>query len=361
MDLQHPVVIDPLQQEVPGAGAVRFNWVYDEGKEHLLRLYQLGKKKQWDAAQRINWDVEVDPTNAAGLQLEFQPLVGCPAWERLSTDEQHEFGVHQSSWLFSQFLHGEQGALAVAARIVESVPDTDSKLYAATQVIDEARHMELFHQFLRDKVGLMYPVNPDLFGLLESALNDGRWDLPYLAMQVLIEGVALAAFGMLRDMATNPLVKQMMSYVMQDEARHVAFGRVALRNYYRELTSAERAEREEFVIEGSNGMRERFRGREVYENLGLPVKECIEWADNSDLNKLYVSLLFSRIVPCVRDIGLWSEKVQHAYEVLGVLDAAKVDLTDLMRRDEEIAEEYDRDVAARVGEVNATIAAGSED
>src|SRR5690348_2056906 len=191
--------------------------------------------------------------------------------------------MHLSSWLFSQFLHGEQGALTVAARIVESVPDIDSKFYAATQVMDEARHVELYNKFLQEKIGMYYPINQDLAKLLKESLSDGRWDLPYLGMQVLIEGLALAAFGLYRDMSTNPLVKQLLAYVMQDEARHVAFGRLALKDYYAELTTRERAEREEFVVEGCYLMRDRFRGQEIFEQLGLPVDECMAYVDNSQM------------------------------------------------------------------------------
>jgi hypothetical protein len=237
----------------------------------------------------------------------------------------------------------------------------DSKFYAATQTMDEARHVELYSRFLREKVGLYYPINDDLARLLADALNDARWDLPYLGMQVLIEGLALAAFGVHRDMANNALVKQLLAYVMQDEARHVAFGRLALRDYYRELTEAERADREEFVVEGCYLMRDRFRGREVWERMGFDVAECLEFTEHSPVQQAFRTLLFSRIVPCVKDIGLWGPKVQHAYADLGVLDAANTDLESLMRDDERIAEEVDRrkyeaEMAARTAEVDAAIA-----
>jgi P-aminobenzoate N-oxygenase AurF len=199
----------------------------------------------------------------------------------------------------------------MAARIVESVPDLDAKFYAATQVMDEARHVELYSRFIRAKIGLYYPVNTDLARLLESTLTDSRWDLPHLGMQVLIEGLALAAFGVFRDLTLNPLVRQLLAYVMQDEARHVAFGRLALRDCYAGLAEAERAEREEFVVEGCYLMRDRFRGQEVFTRLGLPVAECIGYVDNSPTYQLYQSLLFSRIVPCVRDVGLWGPTVQR--------------------------------------------------
>jgi hypothetical protein len=358
---RYTIPVEPGTWDVPAAGAARFTWEYDDGRDQLLALYQKGKDKQWDAQKRIDWDTEVDPVNVVGLPDEFEPLFGTPIWDKMTKDEQDEFSSHRGSWLFSQFLHGEQGALTVAARIVESVPDLDSKFYASTQVMDEARHVELYNRFIQEKIGMFYPVNQDLARLLESALTDGRWDMPYLGMQVLIEGLALAAFGVYRDLSTNPLVKQLLAYVMQDEARHVAFGRLALRDFYARLTEAERGEREDFVVEGCYLMRDRFRGQEIYTRLGLPLQECLEYVDNSPIYKLYQTMLFSRIVPCVRDVGLWGAKVQQAYADMGVLDAAKGDLTALMRQDEEIAADYDKEVAARRAEVDAAIAGGAAD
>jgi hypothetical protein len=188
--------------------------------------------------------------------------------------------------------------------------------------------------------------------------------MPYLGMQVLIEGLALAAFGVHRDLTANPLVKQVLAYVMQDEARHVAFGRLALRDYYAGLTSAERADREEFVVEGCYLMRDRFRGREVWERMGFDVEECLEFTEHSPVQQAFRALLFSRIVPCVKDIGLWGEKVQRAFTDLGVLQAADSDLEALMRDDEDIAErveqEHAAEFAARKAEVDEAIGAGEE-
>src|SRR6516225_8743044 len=355
--------VEPGTWDVPAAGATRFSWEYDNGRSRLLDLYQRGKDKQWDAAKRIDWSIRVNPANVMEQSDELVPIYGSRQWDILSQAERDELGHHLSAWLFSQFLHGEQGALTVAARIVESVPDMDSKFYAATQAMDEARHVELYSRFMREKIGLYYPVNPDLAQLLSDALSDSRWDMPYLGMQVLIEGLALAAFGVHRDLAQNALVKQLLAYVMQDEARHVAFGRLALRDYYRELSSRERAEREEFVVEGCYLMRNRFRAQEVWERMGFNVEECLEFTEHSPIQQAFRALLFSRIVPCVRDIGLWGEGVQRAFADLGVLDAAKTDLDALMRADEEIAEKvdaekYEAELAARHDEVHAAIADG---
>jgi len=349
--------------DVPASGAARFSWEYDDGRQRLLDLYQRGKDKQWDATKRIDWDLPVDRTRVMETGDDLCPIYGSRQWDKLSQDERDELNVHLSSWLFSQFLHGEQGALTVAARIVESVPDMDSKFYAATQTMDEARHVELFSRFIKEKIGTYYPINTDLAKLLADALSDSRWDMPYLGMQVLIEGLALAAFGVHRDITGNPLVKQLLAYVMQDEARHVAFGRLALRDYYAGLTSAERADREEFVVEGCYLMRNRFRAQEVWERMGFDVAECLEFTENSPVQQAFRALLFSRIVPCVRDIGLWGDKVQRAYSDLGVLDAAGTDLEALMRDDEDQAERIEREhaaeVAARQAEVSAAITEGA--
>ena len=356
--------VDPGTWDVPATGAARFSWEYDDGRQRLLDLYQRGKDKQWDAAKRIDWSLPVDPTNVMETSEELNPIYGSRQWELLSEADRDVLGHHLGAWLFSQFLHGEQGALTVAARIVESVPDLDSKFYAATQAMDEARHVELFQRFVRDKIGMYYPINPDLAKLLGDALSDSRWDMPYLGMQVLIEGLALAAFGVHRDITGNALVKQVLAYVMQDEARHVAFGRLALRDYYAQLTAAERADREEFVVEGCYLMRNRFRAQEVWERMGFDVEECLEFTEHSPMQQAFRALLFSRIVPCVRDIGLWGEKVQRAYTDLGVLDAADSDLEALMRDDENIAERIEREhtaeFAARQAEVDAAIAAADD-
>jgi hypothetical protein len=355
----YTVPVKPGTWDVPMAGMARFSWEYDEGRQRLLDLYQRGKDKQWDATKRIDWDQAVNPTNVMETSDEFVPIYGSRQWEVLNQKERDELGLHLGGWLFSQFLHGEQGALTVAARIVESVPDMDSKFYAATQAMDEARHVELYSKFIRDKIGLYYPINNDLGRLLSDALSDSRWDMPYLGMQVLIEGLALAAFGVHRDLTGNALVKQLLAYVMQDEARHVAFGRLALRDYYAQLSSAERADREEFVVEGCYLMRNRFRAQEVWERMGFDVEECLEFTEHSPVQQAFRTLLFSRIVPCVKDIGLWGDKVKAAYTDLGVLEAANSDLESLMRDDENIAErvelEHAAEMEARKAEVDAAI------
>src|SRR3989449_9661486 len=241
----------------------------------------------------------------------------------------------------SQFMHGEQGALMAAARIVQTVPDLDAKFYAATQVMDEARHVEAYARLLNEKLGIAYPITPGLKALLETVLTDRRWDMTYLGMQILIEGLALAAFQRIRDYAKNRLAASVNAYVMQDEARHVAFGRLALRDFYPQLGDAERNEREEFVVEACYHMRDRFNQREVWETLGLPVEECIQATLQSDQMKQFRTRLFTRIVPTVKDIGLWGSRVQKAYADMGVLEFADVDAEALLENDARVALDFD--------------------
>jgi P-aminobenzoate N-oxygenase AurF len=353
--------VDKSAWNAPLAGDTRFTWEYDDGRDRLFALYQKGKDKQWDSVKRIDWDLEVDPYNALGVPDEALAIYGSPHWERMSEQNRRDLRRHQVSWQFSQFVHGEQGAMITAARIVESVPDLDSKFYSATQTMDEARHVELFSRFLQEKIGMVYPINTKLQELLNETLTDSRWDMPYLGMQVLIEGLALAAFGVLRDVTTKPLPKQLLSYVMQDEARHVAFGRLALRDHYKNISAAELKDREDFVIEGCYLMRDRIRGAEIWENFGIDHREVREMIEQSAYMRMFQSLLFSRIVPCVRDIGLWTERVRQTFEDMGVLDYSKSDLEALMRQDEDIAEKLDAarfaaEEADRKAEVDAVIA-----
>ncbi|MFI0722756.1 ferritin-like domain-containing protein [Streptomyces sp. NPDC021224] len=351
--------------QVPAHGAARFTWEYDDGRDRLLALYQKGKDKQWDGMRRIDWDLEVDPHDPLGTPDEVMSLYGSRYWDAMNDADRALLRQHYASWQFSQFLHGEQGAMVCAARIVESVPDLDAKFYSATQTMDEARHAEIYGRFLHEKIGMLYPIDDNLQSLLGDTLRDSRWDMPYLGMQVLIEGLALAAFGMIRDTTDKPLPKQILAYVMQDEARHVAFGRMALRDYYRHLSDAELREREEFVIEGCYLMRNRLRGLEVLENFGIPAAEAAELTESSDFLRLFRKLLFSRIVPCVKDIGLWGPRLQQAYVDLGVFELGDSNLDLLMTQDEEIAERMDAErfaaeEQARVTEVTETITQGEE-
>jgi len=326
--------------QVPQDFDVDFNWDYDEGRATMMGLYRKGVEMQWNAETRIDWTQELDEENPEQLPEEMLPISGMAEYEAMGAKEKAKVRRHFQGWQISQFMQGEQGALICAAKIVTQVPDVDSKFYASTQVIDEARHVESYKRLL-EKFGVAYPMTPPLQELIDQVLRDSRWDMTYLGMQVVIEGLALAAFQQIRDHAQNPLAAAVNAYVMQDESRHVAFGRLALRDYYPHLTQKERDEREEFLLEACYLMRDRFDAVEVWRTLGLDPARCAEHMYDSGFMAMFRSSLFTRIVPIVKDIGLWGPIIRRGYEEMGIIGYADTDVQALQEADDTIAKDFD--------------------
>jgi hypothetical protein len=258
-----------------------------------------------------------------GFSFGIEPSVvdGTP-FAKFQIEDWVRVGVETQNWTLSQFLHGEQGALLCTAKIVETVPWIDAKYYAATQVMDEARHVEVFAKYLDDKLSGHYPINPHLKLLLDDIVADSRWDMTYLGMQIMVEGLALAAFGFLHNLTTEPLLKQLLRYVMSDEARHVAFGVLSLKEYYEQLTDAEMLERQEFAFEAAVRMRDRFLQQEVWERMEIDVKEVLPLVVASPQRLLFQSMLFSKIVPNCKKLGLLDANggwLRERFTELGVI------------------------------------------
>jgi hypothetical protein len=348
---------DSLEWNIEQQFTTNFRWEYQDGRESLLGLYEKGKIKQWNASERIDWSQELDPENPEQMPDDSMPIFGSDVYNRMTKKEKVEARTHFQAWQLSQFMHGEQGALICTAKIVQQVPGIDAKFYGATQVIDEARHVEAYSRLLHEKFNLAYPITPTLKNLLQDVLNDSRWDMTYLGMQVLIEGLALAAFASIRDSAQNPLAASVNAYVMQDEARHVAFGRLSLRDYYPQLTQAERNEREEFAVEACYAMRDRFQAEEVWERLGLPMDECVRFLNESKFMRDFRSALFTRIVPMMKDIGLWGPKIRKAYEQMGIIGYCDTDVEQLSANDQLVAEQFERDIRGRMSEIESVAGA----
>jgi hypothetical protein len=316
LDRLHPVQsIEALS--VPQS--VAYNWEYDATRKRLMRLYENAKRDQWNGTDRLDWSIDVDPEKGLVPDMAIG-IYGTPIWDRLTEKEKAKLRHEAITWQLCQFLHGEQGALLATAQIVDSVPWYEGKQYGATQVMDEARHVEVYRRFVQEKLQHEYPVNPQLKQLLDQILTDSRWDMKFLGMQIVVEGLALAAFGTIRDTATNPLLRDLTAAVMEDESRHVAFGVLSLREFCENLTEKERNEREEFVYEACVLMRDRITNREVWETMGLDADECIEVSEDSELSKQFRYRLFSKIVPNVKSLGLLSKKQRARFEALGILD-----------------------------------------
>jgi hypothetical protein len=258
-----------------------FSWSYRLENERLTALYGKAKTATW-RAEDLAWDTPVDIEallNAAGPDTTsyIEQLLQPP--RPLSPREAIELPLHVNAFMLSQFLHGEQGALLASAKLVQIAPALDAKFFAATQVLDEARHVEVYHRYLTEKLQISYAVHPCLAELLDAIMRDSRWDITYLGMQIMVEGLALAAFGMMRlIMPGEPLIQDITERIMRDEARHVAFGVIALERIYKsEIGGAELREREDFVIEATRLLQARLMMQPVFERLELPAAIWEPW------------------------------------------------------------------------------------
>jgi hypothetical protein len=311
-----------------------FTWDYERSRVPLMKLYEKAKTSMWNGETDLDWSIEVDneklarenpltPTveGIAELGIDLSGTV-LATW---TNDDWVKFEIERINWSLSQFMHGEQGALVCTAKIVETVPWIDAKYYAATQVMDEARHVEVFAKYLDTKLEGHYAINHHLKMLLDDIVEDSRWDMTYLGMQIMVEGLALAAFGMAHQTTGDPLLKQLLRYVMSDEARHVAFGVLTLKEYYEGLTSAELLDRQEFAFEAAVRMRDRFLQQEVWERLGVPVRDAIRVfkQDDPEIKNQdpFQQLLFSKIVPNCKKLGLLDANdgwLRKRFDTLGV-------------------------------------------
>ncbi len=325
-----PSPFDAPGLDVPASMVTRFTWDYVQSRMQLTRLYEKGKVSQWNATTDIDWTPDVvfgepDPTMTEDERAFIDSFMGFDQPESpffgMTEEQRGLMGWEIQSWMISQFMHGEQGALVATARLVETVPDIDSKYYAANQVADEARHVEAYARYINDKLGREheYPISSPLQSLLEDIMTEKRWDLTYLGMQIMVEGLALAAFGMGNQLFRDPVIKQITDYVMRDEARHVAFGVLSLQDLYPQMTSAELADREEFLLEAIDLMYQRFLLEQVWDRMGIDVEKGKAYAATNPLMIIFRQVLFSKIVPNVNKLGLMTPKVRQRFIDLQVI------------------------------------------
>ena len=305
-----------------------FDFRYQGDYPEMYDLYRRAVQNQWDGDRQLDWSTDVDPRNPERpvLPLELAPLAGLAAHGiRLDRDEQLRFVHDFSSWLLSQFMHGEQGALYASAQVTESVHWVDGKFYGATQVMDEARHLEVFLRYLETKLGKLYQVNDNLFTIMDALMRDSRWDMKFLGMQIMIEGLALGAFGTMYQVTREPLLKEMLRYVIQDEARHVHYGVLALKRHFAELDPRELREREDWTFEVACLMRDRFLAHEIYDEWfsGLMLRR--DWdkvMTESPFLTQFRQTMFRRLVPNLEYIGIFSPRIRAHYEKVGLTQYA---------------------------------------
>ena len=321
--------IDPKEQDAvesvneifktPLTGA--YNWDYIVVDDRIKKLYELGKKLNWNEDFDLDWSQNF-PKDQFLINSEIfkTPEVELDGYDELSFEHKIEMDRHRVSWNLSQFLHGEQGALLVASQLVSCAPTFNAKLYAASQTFDEARHVNCFNRYLKEKIGFQYPSTDGLKSLMDKILTDERWDLKFIGMQIIIEGLALAAFNNLKLILNDGLLKQLLHYVIRDEARHVTFGVNYLEDYLKTLTKSEIEDRAQFAFEACVVMRDRLISGEVISRfLDYTPEEANRIAEESEQGENFKNLLFTKIIPNLTRIGLITDKVKPKYEKLGVL------------------------------------------
>ena len=293
-----------------------YQWDYERNRTQLVGLYNKAMGSQWNSVTDLDWSTPVDPEalvdhDGAAMVL-FRAAAAEPG-SPIAHWGDREFtalGVELFTASLSQFMHGEQGAMLTAAKIVETVPWIDAKYYAATQTMDEARHTEVFARYLDEKVGDAYPMNPFLEEQITALLEDSRWDIAYLGMQIVIESLALAAFGDMLRRTEEPLLRKLLRYVMSDEARHVAFGVLTLREFYEGLSEAELRDRQEFLLDNTLRSRSRSTTPEVWDRLGVDIERLrphiAAAAARSQVNPFagFQRGFFAKLVPNVKKLGL---------------------------------------------------------
>ena len=323
--MKSPLAADPRDQTdleletILTSFDTNYVWNYGSVKEGLRDLYEKAKRDQWNATQQLDWNTDVDPESEI-IPAAVNPLQSYGPYQKLDAREKQRLQHAQISLQLSQFLHGEQGALIVASQLVGAVPWIDAKYYAATQTMDEARHVEVFSRYLREKLEWEWPINESLKELLDATISDSRWDFKYLGMQIIIEGLAMAAFGSLHQITQEPLLKQLIHYVMRDESRHVAFGVLSLTGYYQDMPENELRDREDFIIYACELMRNRLVGDQISSAMGWNREEVRQTVLESPAGQQFRRLLFMRVVPNLKRLGLISPRVREAFEKLDIIE-----------------------------------------
>ena len=299
-----------------------YNWDYTVADNRIKKLYELGKEINWNGSIDLDWDYN-HPKDEPLLGIDEAPYPHeqLDAWKNLTDEEKIEFDRHETAEVLSQFLHGEQGALLVASQIVSCAPTFNAKMYAASQTFDEARHVEVFNRYLQEKVGFHYPINPNLKALLDKILTDERWDLKFIGMQIIIEGLALAAFTNMKLSANDTLLKTLLHYVIRDEARHVTFGINYLEEYIKTLSPEEVEDRAQFAYEACVISRDRIINTTAMQKfLKMSPEEARQFTLESGAMETFRNFLFSRVMPNLSKIGLLTDSIRPKYEELGLLE-----------------------------------------
>jgi hypothetical protein len=204
-----------------------------------MDLYEKLKAYQWNATTAIDWSRPVQ-----NFSEESYALVKA----HYSREEYDRLRAQERAFTFSQLFLGEQAALALCAQLLNMVPEMETKFCLAGQVIDEARHVEVFGRYL-DKLGVEAPFNPPLVELVHRLLDSDHYGEKIVGMQIFLEGIAVGLFQRFQTDSPDPLMRELIQLVLRDESRHAGFGVIYLADKFRDASKAERRRVEDFVAD----------------------------------------------------------------------------------------------------------------
>tara|TARA_B100000029_G_scaffold511617_1_gene606142 strand:- start:248 stop:1453 length:1206 start_codon:yes stop_codon:yes gene_type:complete len=203
---------------------------YGERTETFDQMISATHKHFWDPNDKrfIDFDQPFDMEN----EYIVDPRVFClelkipSVAESLTEKQKIKLNNESFRWTLSQILHGEQGALSLSASLCHILKDPGAQEYAANQTREEARHVTGFTNYIKARWGTPYPVGPTLGRLLDQVVSSDVVYKKIVGMQMLIEGLAMGAFGMAHQDTNDPLLKTLLKYTMSDEAFHHKFGKI---------------------------------------------------------------------------------------------------------------------------------------
>ena len=315
-----------------------YNWNYGSEVEKLRTLYAKGLDLQWVAMRELPWEQGIDREKfAASFTLGGIPIQKTRFWQHLPDQTRWDVARRGAAFMLSNFLHGEQGALMVASQLVNAVPHMDAKFYAATQTLDEARHVEVFNAYI-EQLDCVQPIAPSLKTLLDATLGQGSWLMKCVGMQIVVECLALYTFRDMRETTEEPLLEQLLTYVARDEARHTGFGVQYLSAVLPSLDAAEVAELEDFAFEAARMLLDSRRGAtlndaflQVWKDSGIDPEELTKGiAEDQEQVRAALEARGGRlgpvsgfVIPTLRRIGLFSERIDgHFREMFDAMNIA---------------------------------------
>jgi len=316
------------QVDVPSPVSVHWSWDYSEQMAELRRLYEKGKVNQWNAETDVDWDAAVSKDDWV-LNPEASMLANVCRMMGKDEATQKAAAFDELAYTISQLLHGEQAALQLCGQLTNVREEMDQKWYAASQVIDEARHIEVFSKFLSRKMGTIYPVGATLKVLLDMLLQAQGMKKKVLGMQTLFEGMAVGIMDTMRGECRNPLFSDILARVEQDESRHAAFGVLNMRRIVRQAEPEEMAEMEDWafgILETLNANQQLDMLRVLGPEYGIEPENVVKLMTSlpnfADLNSM---VFMHTVVPNLVRLGLITERTEPEWRRLGMMTELKHD------------------------------------